>query len=105
MDKEQVHDVVRSGYAEVARQSGSCCGPTVEQAAGCCGSTSTDTNAETASRLGYSAEDITGAAVSLRGRADCLQFRGSYLPCRNLLDGRKYVLVGLSPGRHGFEHR
>ena len=63
MDKEQVHDVVRSGYAEVARQSGSCCGPTVEQTAGCCGSTSTDTSAETASRLGYSEEDITGAAA------------------------------------------
>lgn len=63
MDKEQVHDVVRSGYAEVARKSGSCCGPTAEQATGCCGSTSTDTNAETASLIGYSDEDITGAAA------------------------------------------
>lgn len=63
MDKEQVHDVVRSGYAEVARKSGSCCGPTAEQATDCCGSTSTDTNAETASLLGYSEEDITGAAA------------------------------------------
>jgi len=54
MEKEQVHDVVKSGYAKVARQGGGCCGPTTEQATSCCGSTATDPHAETAALIGYS---------------------------------------------------
>jgi len=63
MDKDQVHDVVKSGYAEVARQGGGCCGPTTEQATSCCGGTATDTHAETAALIGYSEQDTSGAAA------------------------------------------
>ncbi|MDH4281299.1 MAG: arsenite methyltransferase [Myxococcales bacterium] len=44
MEKDRVHDVVRSGYADVARRGSGCCGPTAEV-------------------IGYSEEDITGIAA------------------------------------------
>jgi arsenite methyltransferase len=55
MDKKDVRDVVRKGYAEVAKGSGSCCGPKTS----CCGGTNT---AETVSRtIGYSDEEMKAA--------------------------------------------
>jgi len=64
MDKDRVHEVVKSGYGEVARQGGGCCGPAVEQqATSCCGSTVTSGHAQTAALIGYAEEDITGAAA------------------------------------------
>ena len=42
MDKDRVHEVVKSGYAAVARQNGGCCGPAVEEASSCCGSQGSD---------------------------------------------------------------
>ena len=63
MDKERIHEVVKSGYAAVARREGGCCGPPVEEATGCCGPSSSDPHAETAAQIGYSEEDITGAAA------------------------------------------
>jgi arsenite methyltransferase len=94
MDKEQVHDVVRSGYAEVARRSGSCCGPTAEQATGCCGSTTTDGNAETASRIGYSEEDITGAAAEANLGLGC----GNPTALASLKPGETVVDLGSGAG-------
>lgn len=55
MDKERVHEVVKSGYASVARQGGGCCGPSAEQV--------TSAHAETASRIGYSEDEISGVAA------------------------------------------
>jgi SAM-dependent methyltransferase len=72
MDKDQVHDVVKSGYAQVARQGG-----------GCCGSAATDTNAEAAVRLGYSEQDIAGAAADANLGLGC---------------GNPTVLASLKPG-------
>jgi SAM-dependent methyltransferase len=63
MDKDRVHEVVKSGYAAVARQNGSCCGPAVEEASSCCGSVASDPHADTAARIGYSEEDIAGPAA------------------------------------------
>ena len=63
MDDERVHDMVREGYAEVARQGGGCCGPTETRATTCCGPSLESTNADTAARIGYSEEDIAGAAA------------------------------------------
>jgi arsenite methyltransferase len=94
MDKEQVHDVVRSGYAEVARRSGSCCGPTAEQSTGCCGSTTTDGNAETASRIGYSEEDITGAAAEANLGLGC----GNPTALASLKPGETVVDLGSGAG-------
>ncbi|MBW1761964.1 MAG: hypothetical protein JRJ64_10740 [Deltaproteobacteria bacterium] len=50
MENDQVHDVVKSGYAEVARQGG-----------GCCGSAPSSAHAKTAALIGYAEDDITGA--------------------------------------------
>ncbi len=52
MDRDQVHDVVKSGYAEVARRG-----------SGCCGNTAADAHAATATLIGYTEQDITGAAA------------------------------------------
>jgi len=52
MEKDQVHEVVRSGYAEVARRG-----------SGCCGSTASEAHAATASLIGYSEQDISGPAA------------------------------------------
>lgn len=63
MEKDRVHEVVKSGYAEVARRGGGCCGPATESASSCCGDASASSHAEIASRIGYAKEDITGAAA------------------------------------------
>jgi arsenite methyltransferase len=55
MNKNQVHDTVKSGYTEVARQGSGCCGPGAGQAS--------DTHAKTAALIGYSEEDIAGTAA------------------------------------------
>lgn len=52
MEKDQVHEVVRSGYAEVARRG-----------SGCCGSSASKSHAATAALIGYSEQEITGAAA------------------------------------------
>ena len=58
MKKEQVHEVVRTGYAEIARQGSACCGP-----GGVCGSAMEADHGSTASRIGYSEADVTGPAA------------------------------------------
>jgi len=52
MEKNQVHEVVKSGYAEVARRG-----------SGCCGGAASDSHAATAALIGYSEQDIKGAAA------------------------------------------
>jgi len=52
MDKNRIHEVVRSGYAEVARQGGGCCGNTAAKAHG-----------QTAALIGYTEADISGTAA------------------------------------------
>ncbi len=63
MDKERVHEVVREGYAEVAKQGVGCCGPTAPKTTTCCEPTTEDARAGTAARIGYSEREITGTAA------------------------------------------
>ena len=63
MENGKVHDVVMSGYAEVARKGSGCCGTVTEQASSCCDAAAANPHADTAARIGYSEEDITGAAA------------------------------------------
>jgi arsenite methyltransferase len=70
MEKEEIRQAVREGYAEVARQSKSCCGPAlsksplknkaiVKNTTGCCcgsGATAADNIAK---QVGYSEEDLS----------------------------------------------
>jgi SAM-dependent methyltransferase len=60
MKPEQVHEVVKAGYAKIAREGTSCCGPAQAEPS-CCGPAS---HAETAKNMGYSEEDLQGPAAS-----------------------------------------
>ncbi len=53
LKKDAVHENVRKGYADIARSSGSCCGP----AKSCCGAAELSAN-ELARKIGYSVEQI-----------------------------------------------
>jgi len=94
MEKDRVHDVVKSGYAEVARQGGGCCGPTTEEASSCCGSTATDTHAETAALIGYSEQDIKGAAADANLGLGC----GNPSALASLKPGETVVDLGSGAG-------
>ena len=94
MEKDRVHDVVKSGYAEVARQGGGCCGPTTEEASSCCGSAATDTHAETAALIGYSEQDIKGAAADANLGLGC----GNPTALASLKPGETVVDLGSGAG-------
>ena len=83
MDKERVHEVVKSGYAAVARQSGGCCDPV-----------STGPHADTAARIGYSEDDITGAAADANLGLGC----GNPTALASLKAGETVVDLGSGAG-------
>jgi len=87
MDKERIHDVVKSGYAAVARQSGGCCGPAPEQ-------TASNPHAETAALIGYAEEDITGAAADANLGLGC----GNPTALASLKPGETVVDLGSGAG-------
>lgn len=94
MDKERVHEVVKSGYAAVARQQGGCCGPAVAPASSSHGSVSTEPHAETAARIGYSEQDITGAAADANLGLGC----GNPTALASLKPGETVVDLGSGAG-------
>jgi len=94
MEKDRVHDVVKSGYAEVARQGGGCCGPTTEEASSCCGSAATDAHADTAALIGYSEQDIKGAAADANLGLGC----GNPTALASLKPGETVVDLGSGAG-------
>ncbi len=83
MEKERVHDVVKSGYAEVARQKG-----------GCCGSPRANAHAETAALIGYSEEEITGEAADANLGLGC----GNPTALASLQAGETVVDLGSGAG-------
>jgi arsenite methyltransferase len=54
MDQKDTKEIVKKGYAKIAVQGGSCCGP----ASSCCGSA--DLAKDISSKIGYSEEEIKG---------------------------------------------
>jgi len=94
MKNDQVHDVVRTGYAEVARRGGGCCGSESEQSTGSLGSAGATANAETASRIGYSEEDIAGAAAEANLGLGC----GNPTALASLKPGEVVVDLGSGAG-------
>lgn len=54
MKEEEIRKFVRLGYADVAKGSGSCCGP--KKASGCCGTT--DTVKDASKAVGYTDDDV-----------------------------------------------
>ncbi len=83
MENDQVHDVVQTGYAEIARQGG-----------GCCGSAAAKTHAEAASRIGYTEEDATGAAAEANLGLGC----GNPTALASLKAGEVVVDLGSGAG-------
>ncbi|MGB8329766.1 MAG: arsenite methyltransferase, partial [Polyangiales bacterium] len=83
MEKDQVHEVVRSGYAEVARRG-----------SGCCGSTGSQAHATTASLIGYSEQDITGGAAEANLGLGC----GNPSALANVRAGETVVDLGSGAG-------
>ncbi len=94
MDKERVHEVVKSGYAAVARQNGGCCGPPAEEAPSSGESTASGAHADTAARIGYSQEDITGAAADANLGLGC----GNPTALASLRPGETVVDLGSGAG-------
>ena len=83
MENDQVHDVVKSGYAEVARQGG-----------GCCGSAPSSAHAKTAALIGYAEDDITGAAADANLGLGC----GNPTALASLKAGETVVDLGSGAG-------
>lgn len=54
MEREEIRKTVRLGYAQVAKESGSCCGP--QNTTGCCG---IDVAKEASKAVGYTEEDVS----------------------------------------------
>jgi len=86
MNKNQVHDTVKSGYAEVARQGSGCCGPGAGQAS--------DTHAKTAALIGYSEEEIAGTAADANLGLGC----GNPTALASLQAGEAVVDLGSGAG-------
>jgi len=83
MEKDRVHDVVKSGYAEVARQGG-----------GCCGAGATSAHGQTAALIGYAEEEITGAAAEANLGLGC----GNPTALASLKPGETVVDLGSGAG-------
>lgn len=73
MDKHRTHQLVKSGYAQVAQRGSGCCGAPAEQSP----------HAKTAALLGYSEQDTTGVAADANLGLGC---------------GNPSALAGLEPG-------
>ena len=82
MEKDQVHDVVKSGYAEVARQGG------------CCGAGATSSHGQTAALIGYAEDDISGTAAEANLGLGC----GNPTALASLKPGETVVDLGSGAG-------
>ncbi len=94
MKSNQVHEVVKTGYAEIARKGGGCCGPAEEKATTCCDSAAPTTQAQTASRIGYTEEDVTGPAAEANLGLGC----GNPTALASLEPGETVVDLGSGAG-------
>ncbi len=79
-DAQAVRELVRDGYARVAQQEGSCCGP--KQSCGC-GAGEGPAPEELARQIGYSAEELSALPDSANMGLSC---------------GNPNALAGLKPG-------
>lgn len=92
MDERDIHEIVKSGYGAVARQSGGCCGPVSGRSEPDVGRSSA--HSETAARIGYAKEDIEGAAAEANLGLGC----GNPTALASLKPGETVVDLGSGAG-------
>jgi SAM-dependent methyltransferase len=85
MEETRTHTVVREGYARVAKEKSSCCGPSG------CGST---TEIDTAKQIGYSDAELAGPAATGNLGLGC----GNPTAIANLQPGEVVVDLGSGAG-------
>jgi ubiquinone/menaquinone biosynthesis C-methylase UbiE len=88
MKKEDTKKIVRQGYAKVAKQGSSCCGPS----SSCCGTT--DTATKISKKIGYSDEELQSIPDGANLGLGC----GNPVAIASLKEGETVVDLGSGPG-------
>ena len=88
MKKQDTKKIVRQGYAKVAVQGSSCCGPS----SSCCGTT--DTAIDISKKIGYTDEQLRSAPQGANLGLGC----GNPVAIASLKEGETVVDLGSGPG-------
>jgi len=88
MRKEGIKQVVREGYAEIAKQGSSCCGPV----SSCCGST--DLAQDISKKIGYNEEELTSVPEGANLGLGC----GNPVALASLTEGETVLDLGSGAG-------
>jgi len=88
MKKEDTKRIVRQGYAKVAMQGSSCCGPSKS----CCGTT--DTALDISKKIGYTEEELRSIPDGANLGLGC----GNPVAIASLKEGETVVDLGSGPG-------
>jgi arsenite methyltransferase len=95
MKKEEVTKKVRSRYADVAKQSSSCCsGGSVSQSSLCCGSSSSITARDLSKNIGYSDADMDSVPEGANLGLGC----GNPIALASLKEGEVVLDLGSGAG-------
>ena len=88
MNKEETKKIVREGYAKVAKQSSSCCGPV----SSCCGTV--DRAQDISKKVGYSEEELNSIPEGANLGLGC----GNPVAIASLKEGETVLDLGSGPG-------
>lgn len=88
MKKEDTKKIVRQGYAKVAKQGSSCCGPSTS----CCGTT--DTATDISKKIGYTEDELRSIPDGANMGLGC----GNPVAIASLKEGETVVDLGSGPG-------
>jgi len=88
MDQKDIKEIVKEGYAKIAKQGSSCCGP----ASSCCGST--NLAEDISRRIGYSEEEIEGVPEGANLGLGC----GNPVALASLREGDTVLDLGSGAG-------
>jgi SAM-dependent methyltransferase len=92
MDQKDIKEIVKEGYAKIAVQGGSCCGP----ASSCCGSA--DLAKDISSKIGYSEKEIQGVPEGSNLGLGC----GNPVALASLREGETVLDLGSGAGFDAF---
>jgi len=88
MKKEDTKKIVRQGYAKVAKQGSSCCGPSTS----CCGTT--DIASDISRKIGYTDEELQSIPDGANLGLGC----GNPVAIASLKEGKTVIDLGSGPG-------